>query len=188
MPKHLSVLVAAVGVGLAVIVTVSGFRTSSAQFSASTSNRANLWEAAEVSMDVGVERTGRADLFLDASGLHTGSEVQNCVMVNIDASTSEFRVRIHGAMVADEGLAEFFDVVIEQGAAGGSCERFVAETEVYRGTLNRLATTNGSFERGAPVLDLSSVPTPFRFTGWIQDNNSAQGKALEYMVYLEAKP
>ena len=188
MPKHLSGLAAVVGVGLAVIVTVSGFKTSSAEFSASTDNRSNLWEAAEIAMDIGVERAGRADLFLDASGLHTGSEIQNCIMVHIDASTSLPRVRIHGEILADEGLAELFDVLIEQGPVGGDCERFTPEFEVYRGTLFRLATTNGSFDRGVPVLDLPTEPTPFRFTGWVKDNNDAQGKALEYIVHLEAKP
>ena len=188
MPKHLSGLAAVVGVGLAVVVTVSGFKTSSAEFSASTDNRSNLWEAAEIAMDVDVDRVGQAELFLDASGLHTGSEVQNCIMVHINASTTVPRVRVHGEILADDGLAGLFDVLIEQGSAGGNCERFTPEAEVYRGTLLRLATTNGSFDRGVPILDLPTEPTPFRFTGRIKDDNDAQGKALEYIVHLEARP
>lgn len=188
MPKHLSALAAAVGVGLAVIVTVSGFRTSGARFAASTDNRSNLWEAAEIAMDVDDEQRGQAELFLNASGLHTRSEVQNCVLVHIDASTGMARLRLHGEILSDDGLAALFDVVVEQGTTEGGCDRFTVASEIYRGTLRTLATVNGSFDRGVPVPNLPSEPTPLRFTGSIQDSNDAQGKALEYLVRLEAKP
>lgn len=141
-----------------------------------------------MTMAIGEDRSGTADLFLDSSGMHPASRIQNCVLIDVDTTTSDLRVRFHGEILGDGGLARFFEVEIEQGTVDGGCERFVTEAELYDGTLLGLATTHGSFDRGVPLKELPAKPTPFRFTGSVMDTNDAQGLATEYVVHLEAKP
>ncbi|MEM7326246.1 MAG: hypothetical protein AAF531_24390 [Actinomycetota bacterium] len=188
MPRNLSLLTAAVGVLLAVVVTVGGIRTSSARFTASTGNRGNLWEAAEIALAVDEEGTGTADLFLSGADVHTGTALQNCVLIDLQASTDMPRLRVHGEILADNGLAPYFDILIERGSVEGGCDRFTTTDEVYRGTLLLLATNHGSFDQGVSIVDPAQQPTPLRFSGSIQDTNEAQGRTLDYTVHVEAKP
>ena len=180
-------IVATIGVLLAVVVAVSGVRTSSARFAASTENRTNLWEAATIELDVDGEGE-RKDLMLNGAALHTESELRNCVLVDLRSSTEAPRLRLHGTIGSDDGLAPYFDVTIERGTVDGGCERFITEQTVYSGTLQSLTSNHGSFSSGVQIDEMDRGLVPLRFTGSVQNTNEAQGRSLRYVVHIEAKP
>ncbi|MEM7338190.1 MAG: hypothetical protein AAF467_06060 [Actinomycetota bacterium] len=179
---------------LATVVLVEGVRTSSASFSATTSNGNNLWATVAIGIDLDPDSAhpdGHSQkLFLSGENLVPGQPIQNCVSltINTTASPDLITVRLHGQSEAAGDLDALFDVMVEHVEADGPCAARTARSVLYRGSLRELTARHGSYEAGLSVpLDEGSMAY-LRFTGEVEPTDAAQGRGAAYTITIEARP
>ncbi len=178
-------LVAAAGLWAGLVL--AGFtvwRTSSAAFSASTSNAGNSWAAGTVT--IGDDDSGSA--LFNATGLTPGATNSRCIVVSYSGSVSA-GVRLYGAGVSG-GLADYLDLVVEEGSGGsfGDCTGFTPSGSLFTGTLTAFASSTdfatglGSWSPTGP-----GQTRTYRFSYAVRSDNAAQGTTGAASFVWEAR-
>jgi hypothetical protein len=140
-------LAAAVVVGL----VASGafvWQSTSAAFTATTSNPSSSWATGSVAIS---DDDASAALFT-ATGLVPGSTGTKCIVVTYSGTIAAAGVKLYAASSVDSSnLAQYVNLTIEEGTGGtfaGGCGSFVLGTNVYTGTLANFNTTKTSYLSG----------------------------------------
>lgn len=178
-------LVTAAGlwVGL-VLASFAVWRTSSAAFSASTSNAGNSWAAGTVT--IGDNDSGVA--LFNATALTPGATDSRCIVVSYSGTVAA-GVRLYAGAVAG-GLAAYLDLTVEEGTGGGSgsCSTFSPTGTLFAGTLSGFGAQS-DFATGVGTwspLGAGETRT-YRFSYAIQNDNAAQGQTGAANFVWEAR-
>jgi hypothetical protein len=182
------VLVAAAVLAAATMVT----RASLAAFTATTQNSGNQWSAATVVL--GDDDTGSA-LFNLAGMVPGGANASGtkCIKVSYTGSATA-DIRLYAALSNDTGLGQYLSLTVEEGTGGtfaNNCAGFVAgpAAPLYTpGTLAGFASAHGSWASGVSSWQASGADNrTYRITYALQDNNAAQGTAVNATFTWEAE-
>lgn len=169
-----------------VVLVWSAISTSSARVNASTSGT-SFFSAGVVDL---AQPDTVVELLFDADGLHPGVEVTGCIEVEYRGSIPA-SVRLHAARRGGSGLEEFVDVRVGLSSAGScSGDENSPTSAVFRGRLEDLWTTHGSYER-ALVLDPAMVSGDrivIHASASVIDDNRAQGLTTDFALIVEARP
>lgn len=149
-----------------------------AAFSDTTSNTNNDFSTGtvEISNDLG------ATAMFAVTGMSPLQSESGCIQVTYTGSLPA-TVRLFGATDAG-GLDTYLDLVVERGA---SCSAFGTPTELYNGTL---AAYPDGYAGGIVDTDASwstGEMAAYRFTVTLQNDDAAQGLAVDQAFSWEAR-
>lgn len=174
----------------------SSVATTSARFAATTEAR-SLFEAADIELRLGDATSAEpgaaasAAVQIEAAQLAPGVTVERCLPITYRGSLDDVRVRLHAERAGGSGLERYVQAVLIAGTGTGpDCGDFGAAREVYRGTLEALWASHGSFEEGIALLDGAADGTSLtvRVELAVVGGNEAQGLDSAFWLVLEARP
>lgn len=156
-------------------------RTSLAAFTATTTNPSNHWATATVSLTN--DHTGSA--LFTAAGLVPGNTGTTCVVVHY-TGTAAADVRLY-ATLSNDTLSQYLTMAVVKatGTYTGCAAYPGGPTAVYNGALSAFpANWTGGAQLWQPAGDETVT---YRITYTLQDNNAAQGKAVDAVFTWEAR-
>jgi len=125
---------AATAVTVLLVVSALVFGTSRAAFSATTTNPNNSWDSGTVTLTD--DQSGSA--LFTSTDMVPGDEANNCIEVTYGGSSFDLTaVRLY-ATVTDAGLADDFDVVIDE---VNNCSTKSSPQNIFTGTLVTMPAT-----------------------------------------------
>lgn len=169
----------------------SSMTTASARFAASTSNENSLLTAASVDIVVGGQEGSATALHIEADGLYPGRVIERCLPVTFRGSIDGVSVRVMGRRDGGTGLGSFIRAEIDRGAGrDATCQDFVGEVPVFRGTLDQLWTDHPTFADGLRLLPaaVDGETTTMRVRVEVASDNGAQGLTTEFSLIIEGRP
>jgi hypothetical protein len=191
-------VVAAIAVGVSVSSAMI-MRTSSAAFSATTDNTANVWTTGSVSLTDDDSGTARFNL-ADDGLLRGGQQLVKCITVTYTGTinTSGVAVKFEGLNTTPGGadLSPYLGVKIERGTGGSfaSCAGFVpGGAALFNGTFDTFnASVGNTYATGVDAWTpmSSSDSYTYRFTIDVDPANAnapAMGKAATADFVWEAQ-
>lgn len=121
------------------------WESSSAAFTATTSNAANSWAAGTVSLT----DDDSATAMFSATGLVPAATGSKCITVTYGGSAAA-AVKFYVAANTGPGLQPYLDLVIQEGSGGsfGSCTGFTPTSTLFTGTLSALVSANATYATG----------------------------------------
>jgi len=170
----------AAAVALLLLATLVANRTSGALNKVPTNASAQV-SAGTIELD---DDDGERSLF-DIDALTPTRPIDRCIDVQYSGTILPVELRMNAA--ADGPLRDYLDVIIEIGSGGSydSCDGFVADDDVFTGTLAEFAdeewTELGTF------LNTGDSRT-FRITMQLQDRSEAVGQTTSVEFGWEAIP
>jgi hypothetical protein len=167
------ILACAVPAGL-VLSGLLVWHSSSAAFTAETSNPGNSFSAGTVTLSD--DDTGTA--MFTVTGLRPGSTGTNCLAVGYTGSlAAAVRLYVAPGDYTGTGLGTYLSLTVDEGTGGafGSCSGF-SGSSIYSGTLANLASSSTDSATGVGTwAPTGSATRTYRFTYTLADNNSAAG-------------
>lgn len=168
-------------IGIAVASTMI-FQASNAAFTASTSNTANTYSAASVTLVD--DDSGSAMMTL--SNMIPGDTATKCIAVTYTGSTfSVTPIKLYAALASEvDSFAGHLDVVVKEGAGGtfSDCTGFTAGSTLFTGTLSSLAATHGTYAAGLTAFTPASgsVTRTYQFSVTLGTDtpDTAQGDSV----------
>lgn len=169
-------------------------QSTQAVFSATTTNASNTWQAGSVSLD---DDDSGAAMFTSSTAFVPGQTAENCIQVSYGGDVTS-AVRLYASAVADpDGLAQYVDLVLEQGSGGGfgSCAGFTKDSggagDLYSGTLSAFTTSQTSYATGVSTWSPTGAGQTkvYRFEVGMQSGTpqSAQGGSASATFTWQAR-
>ncbi|MFV0257950.1 MAG: TasA family protein [Acidimicrobiales bacterium] len=168
-----------VGIAAAAVMVLGA---SDAAFTANTSNQANSYSAASLSL----VDDDSSSAMMQLSNLVPGDTATKCITVNYTGSTFDLTaVKLYAALANEvDGFAAHVDVTVSEGSGGSysDCTGFTQSSQLYSGTLANLASTHSSFANGitayTPVSGNTSRTYKFVATLGSDTPDTAQGDSV----------
>lgn len=176
------VLIASAG-----LVGLAAFDTAGARISDSTNNQSNLFEAAEIDLDIG----GDTSLLFDADRLYPGLVLERCIEIAYIGSLDEIDIRLSARRDGGDGLELWIETSIETGTGTDpECADFARRDTVFDGRLGDVWASHPTFATGLPIGDGvdSGFETTLRVTAEVVDDNAAQSLTTDFWMTVEARP
>lgn len=162
------------------LVSLLVVRVSSAAFSATTQNPSNNWASGSIALSDD-DGGGLASAMFDVTGMLPGQTVTRCIKLTYTGATDPTQVKLYGS-VTDNGLADYLDVTVKQGAGGGygNCTGFTASGTILNAVkLKNFGINNTGYSTGVGTWDpaASGDTQVYEFTVTLRSDtpSSAQG-------------
>lgn len=141
------------------------FQSSSAAFSATTSNPANSWASGSVALtddDGGTSPTTGTAMFT-ATRLKPGSTGTKCIVVTSQGTVASTLKLYASGVATTQAMSTYLNLNVEEGAGGsfGSCTGFTSASTTFTGTLAAFAA-KADYATAVGAYPLTGTPPETR--------------------------
>ncbi len=147
---------------------------TAAVFSSTTSNSGSSWATGSVALSD--DDTGSA--MFSAAGLVPGNGGSNCITVSYGGDVATTVKLYVGASADASALAQYVNLVIQEGAGGGfgSCGGFASSATLYTGTLAAFTAAKTNYGNGVGTWAPSGAATKVYKISYTLDSSTPSSK------------